>query len=63
MGFTWQDLFDERQRKEIEFSRLYAGQFAHGTDGHNSKLIIAKLAGLLDQHYDDQVKPVDPHEV
>lgn len=40
--------FDDRQRKEIEFSRLYAKHFAHGTDGHNAKMIIAKMARLLD---------------
>ena len=48
---TWFALFDERQRKEIAFDRLYAAQFGHGTDGHNAKIIIAKLADLLDKHY------------
>ena len=46
---TWLDEFDERQQKEIRFSRLYAQDFAHGTEGHNAKLIIAKMASLLDQ--------------
>lgn len=41
--------FDERQRKEIEFSILYLNEFEHGTDGHNAKVIIAKMAGLLDR--------------
>lgn len=55
--FTWQDLFDERQRKEIAFSRIYAREFAHGTDGHNGKIIIAKMADLLDKYFRDEVKP------
>lgn len=45
----WLKGFDERQRKEIEFSKLYAETFHHGTDGHNSKMIIAKMAALLDE--------------
>lgn len=43
----WMLEFDERQRKEIEFSRVYATQFGHGTDGHNGKIIIATMARLL----------------
>jgi hypothetical protein len=45
----WWLNFDERQLKEIAFSRVYAQQFNHGTDGHNAKLIISKLADLLDK--------------
>jgi len=44
----WHKNFDERQLKEIAFSREYAINYAHGTDGHNAKLIIAKLANLMD---------------
>ena len=44
----WMQGFDERQRKEIAFSVLYARQFGHGTDGHNAKLIIARLVELLE---------------
>lgn len=44
----WLKLFDDRQQKEIEFAKLYANNYAHGTDGHNAKIIIAKMAGLLD---------------
>lgn len=48
----WLEQFDERQQKEIEFARLYAEKFTHGTDGHNAKLIIAKMARMLDEiHY------------
>lgn len=49
--FDWFMQFDARQQKEIDFARLYARQYAHGTDGHNAKMIIAKLADLLDKLY------------
>lgn len=45
----WQDNLDERQRKEVALARIYAADFAHGTDGHNRLLLIAKLADLLDE--------------
>jgi hypothetical protein len=45
----WAAAFDERQLKEIEFSRLYAQMYRHGTDGHNAKLIVARMAELLDE--------------
>jgi len=48
---SWIDQLDDRQRKEVEFAIIYARDFSHGTDGHNAKLIIAKLAGLLDHAY------------
>lgn len=44
----WRDEFSERELREIEFSRLYQKEFNHGTDGHNAKIIIAKLAAILD---------------
>lgn len=46
---SWQNNFDDRQKAEIEFSKLYESRFNHGTDGHNAKLIIAKMALLLDR--------------
>lgn len=45
---NWKLFFDERQMKEIRFDRIYAADFSHGTDGHNARLIIAKMADLLD---------------
>jgi len=49
---SWLKQFDERQQKEIEFSILYLSQFEHGTDGHNAKVIIAKMADMLNKiHY------------
>ena len=44
----FQKLFDERERKEIEFARIYASGFHHGTDGHHRLMLIDKLFGLLD---------------
>lgn len=49
---SWHKHFSERQLKEIDFCRIYARNFSHGTDGHNAKLIIAKMAELLDKPLD-----------
>lgn len=45
---AWRSKFDERQNREIDFAVFYANQFNHGTDGHNTKIIIARMATLLD---------------
>lgn len=45
---SWIDTLDDRQRREIAFARLYAKEFAHGTDGHHRLLLISALAELLD---------------
>ena len=45
---SWLEDFDERQQAEIKLSRLYANEYNHGTDGHNAKMIIAKMARQLD---------------
>jgi hypothetical protein len=45
---NWAILFSERDLKEIAFCKLYADQFAHGTDGHLIRLIVARLAAQLD---------------
>lgn len=44
----WRELFDERQRKEIKLNQLYLAEYAHGTDGHNARIIMGKMANLLD---------------
>ena len=44
----WRSDFTERELKEIAFCILYHREFGHGTDGHNAKIIIAKLAAILD---------------
>lgn len=46
----WRGQLDQRQNREVDFCRLYLRDFAHGTDGHNAKIIIAKLAQLLDEY-------------
>lgn len=48
-NYEWFDEFDERQQKEIELALVYAEHFHHGTDGHNAKMIIAKLVELLER--------------
>jgi hypothetical protein len=46
---SWREtLIDDRQRKEIAFSELYATEYNHGTTGHNQLLLIARLAELID---------------
>lgn len=45
---NWKGLLDGRQEAEVRYSEIYAQGFAHGTDGHNAKLLIAKLARILD---------------
>ncbi len=45
----WLQALDERQQKEIAFAILYARDFHHGTTGHNSLMILARLAVLLDE--------------
>jgi hypothetical protein len=41
--------FSDRERKTIEFSRVYATGYAHGAIGHSDMIIIAKMADLLDK--------------
>lgn len=42
--------FDERQRKQILWARLYdQDMFRHGDNGHNDKIIIAKMSHLIDE--------------
>lgn len=60
--YMWKQLFDERQRQEIEFAVLYAKMFNHGTDGHHRLNIIAKMERLLnniEQQYDINWEDVD----
>lgn len=47
-GWQFHHDLSDRDRKEIDFARLYEADFGHGTDGHNRLLIIAKMARLLD---------------
>lgn len=45
----WRFWLDARQRQQVAFSQVYASEFAHGADGHNNMLIIARLSSLLDE--------------
>ena len=45
----WLDGFNERQQKEIAFSRFYHIEFGHGTGGHLGYSVVAMLAEELDQ--------------
>ena len=45
---VWKENFDERELKEIEFCHLYWKQFSHGTNAHNLRIIVAKMASILD---------------
>lgn len=47
---AWITDFDNRQQAEIRFSQEYYKNFQHGTDGHNAKVIIAKMVTLLDKN-------------
>lgn len=51
MNNHWMNALDERQQKELLLARLYAKDFAHGTDGHHRLLLIAKLAQMLDDGF------------
>jgi hypothetical protein len=56
-GRDWRDELQltDRERKEVSFCKIYAKHFAHGSTGHNSMLLVAKLAEHLDQR--DYVSP------
>ena len=46
---SWKTHFTERELKEIEYCKVYQRDFYHGTDGHNIRLIVAKLANILEE--------------
>jgi hypothetical protein len=45
---NWKEVFDERELKEIVFNKEYFLKYRHGTDGHLLRMIIAKLAVIVD---------------
>ncbi len=45
---VWRDNLDARELRELELAETYAKKFAHGTDGHNRLILLAKLVQLLD---------------
>ncbi len=44
----WAD-FNGRELLEIKFDRLYADEYAHGTEGHQMRLLIAKLSRVIEK--------------
>lgn len=46
----WLDNLDARQQQEVQLAVMYTRQYGHGTSGHLSYLVIAKLYELL-EHY------------
>ena len=50
----WRAEFDERDQKEIAYCLEYQAHYGHGTLGHNIRMIVAKMATILD-HRDEQV--------
>ena len=47
---NWREVFlDERERQEVAFCETYVRDYGHGTAGHLERVIIAKLADVLDQ--------------
>ncbi len=48
---NWKEQLDEREMREIEFCRVYRARFGHGTDGHLLRILVAKMADLLDKAY------------
>lgn len=57
MTATWKQGLSERDRKEVEFATVYTNHYAHGTDGHTRLLLVAKLAGMLDEADAQQAFP------
>ena len=47
-------LLTEREWMEVEYCRVYAEEYNHGTDGHSIRLLVAKLADLLEECYPDE---------
>lgn len=54
--FFWRIVLNDREKKQVEFAVMYAKHFSHGATGHNDLLLIAKLATLLDGHFDDTAR-------
>jgi hypothetical protein len=55
----WRSAFTDRELKEIEFAYVYASEFAHGTDGHNAKVIIAKMQAILEANAIENIPPFE----
>ena len=56
---SWRSQFSVRELQEIDFCRVYADEFNHGTDGHLVRGLVAKMARLLDVTDTDGPSPED----
>ena len=56
---NWTQAFTKRELEEIDFARIYAHDFNHGTDGHNAKIIIAKMAEILTHNKIENIPPMN----
>ena len=45
----WFQKLDDRQKSEVLFAVTYLLGFKYGTDGHHRLLLIAEMAGQLNQ--------------
>ena len=57
IAIKWTGKFTDREIKEIDFARIYTDNFNHGTDGHNSKMVISKMANLLNAIHSTLINP------
>jgi hypothetical protein len=48
------NLFTDREQKEIQYCVMYMDDFNHGTDGHNMRIIIAKLWRFLNPYAEEE---------
>ena len=55
----WFQELDDRQKSEVLFAVTYLLEFKHGTDGHHRLLLIAEMAGQLNQ-YEATIKALTP---
>lgn len=53
----------ERELKEIQFCMYYSENYMHGTMGHNSKVIVAKMAYAMGFHLDKKDGLIAPENV
>lgn len=45
--YQWYQDLENRQQKEVDFAKMYADNFTHGTDGHHRLILIADMAEQL----------------
>lgn len=48
-GLHWTEAFSGRELMEIQFARVYHGEFGHGTPGHLHLMLISQLSKIIDE--------------